>query len=549
MTVSFLVSAPLMAENVSRIVLLSTGAFAPIHNGHIEMMEVAKKELESQGNKVVKAIFSPSNEQYTFGKGVEFRRYPFLTRLELCKKAISSVPWMSCSDWEGKQKDFIDFPEVIEHFNSIYAPKGIKVVYLFGSDHLSFATTLRARRLYGVCLTRVSTEIPNSIASSEYLTFIKTKNNYSEVSSTKIRDAYRKAVARNDSTIPKKILDIVPASIKNDLDQIYFSSGPKTLSLANKLDIYSDYRWFESILGRREADIKKRDFYQDEESQWWLRIGKKRYFAGKFYNPTYVDMEQEYNEKAQTLEPNEMGMRFKVEYGKDALELTLSNDSANSIIQVASQFNALESTGPFLSNVTNYFYDRTQGPRSVMPTASATLYRTLFLNDYNALKHTPFGKYVKHGYLIWGNSSEANRLNQVVDVTSYDRIELPFMISSPELSRHKVTHFFCASAPTGTYGNSSGTNESSIVYQLLKRQYLGIGMHASIEAHKKRKRQIVHLTMVGMGVFGNDQKIFIKVMDEFLSMFRKQPIDVVLHSYTESSTAQSVLDLYRQRQN
>src|SRR5262249_14512909 len=46
------------------------------------------------------------------------------------------------------------------------------------------------------------------------------------------------------------------------------------------------------------------------------------------------------------------------------------------LFQAASQFNCLESPGPHVTPVSNYFYDRTQGPRASISAFPGTLLRT-----------------------------------------------------------------------------------------------------------------------------------------------------------------------------
>ena len=50
------------------VVLLSTGGFDPIHDGHIYMMEFAKEALEKKGYHVIGGYLSPSHESYVSTK-------------------------------------------------------------------------------------------------------------------------------------------------------------------------------------------------------------------------------------------------------------------------------------------------------------------------------------------------------------------------------------------------------------------------------------------------------------------------------------------------
>jgi hypothetical protein len=50
------------------VVLLTTGAFSPVHSGHIQMMESARAELEARGYFVAGGYLSPSHDSYVSTK-------------------------------------------------------------------------------------------------------------------------------------------------------------------------------------------------------------------------------------------------------------------------------------------------------------------------------------------------------------------------------------------------------------------------------------------------------------------------------------------------
>src|SRR5262249_47302927 len=59
-----------------------------------------------------------------------------------------------------------------------------------------------------------------------------------------------------------------------------------------------------------------------------------------------------------------------------------ASSGRNTLFQVASQFNCLESPGPYVTPVASYFGDATQGPRASISAFPATLFR-----HYMALAH------------------------------------------------------------------------------------------------------------------------------------------------------------------
>lgn len=127
------------------VVLLSTGAFAPIHPGHIQMMEIAKTEIEKKGKIVLGGYISPSHDGYLSAKRPETVSFPVEDRIYLCQKALSESNWLMVDTWEARyNKAPITFSEVImrtEKYLSthIKIEKQIEIVYVFGSDNATFS--------------------------------------------------------------------------------------------------------------------------------------------------------------------------------------------------------------------------------------------------------------------------------------------------------------------------------------------------------------------------------------------------------------------------
>ena len=95
-------------------ILLATGSFNPIHTGHVDMMNFAKKELESLGKyTVIGGFMSPSHDSYVSTKGSYIGSDD---RIEMIKLAVEDSDWIECDEWECEQPHFVDFPQVCEEF-------------------------------------------------------------------------------------------------------------------------------------------------------------------------------------------------------------------------------------------------------------------------------------------------------------------------------------------------------------------------------------------------------------------------------------------------
>lgn len=139
------------------VVLLTTGAFNPPHDGHVQMMESARAELEARGYYVAGGYLSPSHDGYVSMKLGE-QALGAVARLDLCQVITAESAWLMASGWEALGVDrAVNFTDVIvwteaylaRHFKNA----ALQVVYVFGSDNVRFVRTFVARGMC-VCVVR-----------------------------------------------------------------------------------------------------------------------------------------------------------------------------------------------------------------------------------------------------------------------------------------------------------------------------------------------------------------------------------------------------------
>lgn len=135
----------LATKNQPLAALLATGGFSPIHNGHLEMMEVAKQELKRQGFAVLGGYISPSHDGYVSTKYGGDAEFNYAHRLRICEEAVSGSDWLMVDAWESRYvKVPITLTDVIlrlEAYLKKHIPTNqqINVVYVFGSDNAGFS--------------------------------------------------------------------------------------------------------------------------------------------------------------------------------------------------------------------------------------------------------------------------------------------------------------------------------------------------------------------------------------------------------------------------
>ena len=137
-----------IANQSKPVVLLSTGAFSPIHDGHIQMMETAKQHLEELGYGVIGGYISPSHDAYLAEKLGE-NRMPPSYRIDCANQAVSLSKWLMVDPWEALyRQEAINFTDVIERLTKylrFHLSVPVNVIYVCGGDNARFALTFVLR--------------------------------------------------------------------------------------------------------------------------------------------------------------------------------------------------------------------------------------------------------------------------------------------------------------------------------------------------------------------------------------------------------------------
>lgn len=141
------------------VILLATGAFSPVHDGHISMLEQARLALEKLGRTVVGGYLSPSHDKYVSGKYKKTFSISSAERIHLCQQKVKDSSWLMVDPWEALYNVVdITYTDVIRRLNiylsaNIKSQNGFEVVYVFGGDNASFSR-LFVDQGSCVCVTR-----------------------------------------------------------------------------------------------------------------------------------------------------------------------------------------------------------------------------------------------------------------------------------------------------------------------------------------------------------------------------------------------------------
>lgn len=123
-------------------VLLATGSFAPIHAGHLAMMNCARAYAQKLGWNVTGGYLSPSHDSYVGQKYGGTAALHAEHRLRLAGLAVEGSEWLMVDPWESRYApcalNFTDVALRLERYLRTQLGRDITVLCVFGSDNLGF---------------------------------------------------------------------------------------------------------------------------------------------------------------------------------------------------------------------------------------------------------------------------------------------------------------------------------------------------------------------------------------------------------------------------
>lgn len=195
-----------------------------------------------------------------------------------------------------------------------------------------------------------------------------------------------------------------------------------------------------------------------------------------------------------------------------------------SLFQVASQFNCLESPGPYLAEVADYFFDPTQGPRASISCFPGTLLRHYAAPDGQGNTFTqsaerqlnllhrvalPGVARVHSGYLL---ADEVEQLDdfltlleehfQELEVGVHEQLQVVLGAGwdGPVPGSPRIAQVFTSTLAAGGYSrvDLSDTRWLKVLRRLQRAAYLGTLLAAAATGQRRAV-----LTLIGGGVFAN----------------------------------------------
>ncbi len=246
-------------------------------------------------------------------------------------------------------------------------------------------------------------------------------------------------------------------------------------------------------------------------------------------------------------------------------------ENKGALFQVASQFNMLEMTSPGVTpedGVTRYQYDPTQGPACAIAAGAATIYRNYFvpigdgrgqtatrqldgladigeaLSSALELPVTSLWR-MQNGYAL-ASQKGLDAISQYLgsltaDQTDALRGKLRIGIhrdvevtEAPGSDRPLVTQAFCSALPVA-YCDVEASRWRPFASLVLEAAYEAAMWASVLNAHRGASN-VVFLTLLGGGAFGNHQSWIYAAIRRALRLTANYDLDVRLVSYSPPST-------------
>jgi hypothetical protein len=329
--------------------------------------------------------------------------------------------------------------------------------------------------------------------------------------------------------------------------------------------------WFERLTGFEESG------YADARSK--LEVDGRRLRSlvnGRSYQVGELELVSLQTLRERVLSQAQVPGRLKVRIMTgDVRRLHKSPELSGALFQVASQFNLLEMISPDVTpehGVTRYENDRTQGPACAIAAGAATIYRNYFASVGGAVGQTttrqldgladlgatfstaldlPVGALwsMRNGYALctragldaiadWIHSTLPEKIERVrgrLKLGIHRDVEVTDAITAKDAHRPVVSQAFCSALPV-SYTQVPAVHWRAFASLVLESAYEGT-MWAALESHRRGQSNIVLLTSLGGGAFGNSEEWIVGAMRRAFHLAAGFNLDVRIVSYREPSRA------------
>jgi hypothetical protein len=317
--------------------------------------------------------------------------------------------------------------------------------------------------------------------------------------------------------------------------------------------------WFETLTGfPEEAPQQVRTNITVDGNALKSHVNGKVLIYGELETPSLAEL----RERVHSDGPRS-GRISAREVVADVQQLHADESNANSLFQVASQFNLLEMVSPSITpedGVGIYENDRTQGPACAVAAGAGTIYRNYFAivngqagqsaaNQIDCLADigTAFGNSesrlweMRNGYALATQSGLVEITNRL---KASSEIELDGLRQLLRIgiqwntqvtlnnSEHQVSQVYCSALPVA-YSHHSPALWAEFARLVLEAAYEATFCAAILNSTRNGNNRLF-LTLLGGGAFGNNTEWIIGGIQRALKLYKHADLEVAIVSYGSS---------------
>lgn len=178
--------------NSKTIIVGLSGCFAPIHKGHINILEAAKKYFLLQEYEHVIGILWPAHDSYVATKPGG-KKWDIKTRLHQIDLHLALIHWIYVDTLPAIELPCdINFPFIIDRLQLIGEKYNADTAFAFGADNSNFAYAFSGSKTKVVCVDRYN-KFPLDKSKLVNVDYHEIENkDYYGVASSKIRKDFYK---------------------------------------------------------------------------------------------------------------------------------------------------------------------------------------------------------------------------------------------------------------------------------------------------------------------------------------------------------------------
>lgn len=314
--------------------------------------------------------------------------------------------------------------------------------------------------------------------------------------------------------------------------------------------------WFKDLTGFQEESPENVKSNLIVENDYFISLANSKKFTfGKLEIPSLEEL------RNQNPQINNYNGKIRVsEIVADVKNLHYLPENENALFQVASQFNLLEMINPNITpemGIDRYEFDRTQGPICAISCGAGTIYRNYFveINGQNGqteehqidcleligneLDNENLNLWkMKNGYALLSQNGLLTINKKIAQLNNNERERLKGKLKvgiqwQTDVTifevKQKVSQIYCSALPVG-YSQIESFYWEYFARIILEALYEAT-LYAGMLNMEKNNSDLVYLTLVGGGVFGNEEYWILESLQKAIEKFKNVPLNIKIVSY------------------